>query len=495
MSTIINDIAPRNQFIATNLQTVFDASFTADIASDVTVYARATGVAADDIAQVIAAVDYTITFIGAERIVRVTFTVGRTTADIVTVSRETPTDRMNLYTNTNFTPAMLNQDFEVTTLTQQQNKLFRDKIGPQYNVSASLGLENIATYLNVTEATDLILPYLAADQLWAKNTDASSIVAIDVPAGGIGPRDATFITQTPSSDLDNEQALSALSTGFMSSTTATGVVATRTLTGTGNQIDVTNGNGGGDPVFSLSATLDTPGTFTVGTTHVVSAIINDSTQATALATNLSSALAMKTYVDGLVAVLAVGGSNNEIQYNNAGSFGGVTGANSATLVTTSAGVPAMTASMTNGQILIGSTGATPVPATLTAGAGISIAESAGGITIAGTGSGIGWTEVTGTTQAGAADSGYVINNAGVVTVTLPATAAFGTIISIVGKGAGGWKIDHGTGQNIQVGASSTTPTTGSVASTNQFDSIDLICTTADTTWTTQSGFIGSLTIV
>ncbi|MFT2543135.1 hypothetical protein ACMWP9_34595, partial [Escherichia coli] len=78
---------------------------------------------------------------------------------------------------------------------------------------------------------------------------------------------------------------------------------------------------------------------------------------------------------------------------------GLTGANSATLVTNASGVPLMTASMTNGQVLIGSTGGTPTPATLIAGSGISISNGAGSITISGTGSGIGWTEVTGTSQS------------------------------------------------------------------------------------------------
>lgn len=173
----------------------------------------------------------------------------------------------------------------------------------------------------------------------------------------------------------------------------------------------------------------------------------------------------------------------------------ITTANSATLVTNSSGVPSWTASMTDGQVLIGSTGSTPVPATLTAGSGISISEGAGSITIAGTGSGIGWTEVTGTTQAAAADSGYITNNASQVVITMPATAAVGTCISVIGKGAGGWRIDHNAGQNIQLGSSSTTTGSGYIESTNRYDSIDLICTTADTTWTTLGAPQGSITVV
>ncbi len=60
-----------------------------------------------------------------------------------------------------------------------------------------------------------------------------------------------------------------------------------------------------------------------------------------------------------------GGSNHQVQYNNAGTLGGLT--------------------LTNGQLLIGSTGANPATTTLTAGAGIGIANAAGGITLSNTG--------------------------------------------------------------------------------------------------------------
>lgn len=73
---------------------------------------------------------------------------------------------------------------------------------------------------------------------------------------------------------------------------------------------------------------------------------------------------------------------NQILYSSATNVvSGLATANSATLVTTAAGVPVFTSPMTNGQIVIGSTGATPTAATLTAGTGISIATGAASITI------------------------------------------------------------------------------------------------------------------
>jgi len=190
------------------------------------------------------------------------------------------------------------------------------------------------------------------------------------------------------------------------------------------------------------------------------------------------------------------GASTLLYSNGANTVTGLATANSAVLVTNSTGVPAWSGTLTSGQLIIGSTGATPTAATLTAGPGVSISNGAGSITISGTGSGIGWTEVTGTTQTIVADNGYVANNAGVVTFTLPTTAAFGTAISIIGKGAGGWAIAQNANQSIQVGSVSTTVgNTGSLASTNRFDSIDLICTTANLIWTTLGGVQGALTVV
>ena len=181
--------------------------------------------------------------------------------------------------------------------------------------------------------------------------------------------------------------------------------------------------------------------------------------------------------------------------NGANAVTGLATANSATLVTNSSGVPAWTASMTNGQVLIGSTGATPVPATITGSAGITVTNGAGTITISGGGGGYIWTEVTGTTQSMSVNSGYISNNPAVVTLTLPATAALGTTLSIAGKGAGGWKIAQNAGQQIFFGSSSTTSgVTGYLQSTQQYDSIELLCITANTQWTVITGPQGAITV-
>ncbi len=189
-------------------------------------------------------------------------------------------------------------------------------------------------------------------------------------------------------------------------------------------------------------------------------------------------------------------SASTILYSNgAHTVTGLATANSAALVTSSAGVPAWSSTMTNGQVIIGSTGATPTAATLTAGSGVTISNSAGAITISASGGGFSWTHVTGTSQAMAVNNGYVVDNVGLVTLTLPTTSVIGDAIAIMGKGAGGWKITYTTGQYIVIGASTSTVTSGDVASSQQYDSLYLVCIEANLGWSTLGGPQGNLTIV
>lgn len=106
-----------------------------------------------------------------------------------------------------------------------------------------------------------------------------------------------------------------------------------------------------------------------------------------------------------------------------------------------------------------------------------------------------WTDVTGTSQAMAINNGYIADNAGLVTLTLPATAAVGSTIKITGKGAGGWTMAQNSGQLVNFGTSTTTTGTGgSLSSTNTFDSLEIVCITTNTTWNVQYAQ-GNLTVV
>jgi len=149
--------------------------------------------------------------------------------------------------------------------------------------------------------------------------------------------------------------------------------------------------------------------------------------------------------------------------------------------------------LSDGQLLIGSTGLPPVAANLTAGTNISISNGGGTITI-NANDPTTWNDVTGTSASMVVSNGYLSDNAGLVTLTLPVTAAFGTKLRVAGFGAGGWKIAQNAGQLIHLGnVVSTVGVAGHLDSTNQFDAVELLCVVANTTFLVLSS-IGNISI-
>ena len=387
--------------------------------------------------------------------------------------------------------------------------------------------------------------------------------------------------------------LSSTDAGVMSwvANTAGSVVS---VSGTTNEVDVDNSDPQ-NPIVGLSATIDAPGTFTIQSTVALDAIIDDDTMATATATNVPTAESVVAYIAATAG--GAGGSNTQIQYNNAGALDGDSGfttdgagavalltidigstvivdavidddtmatatatniatsesivayiatlvptavpspggdgtilradtgawvvststfadtyatstllysngantveglatANSAMIYTNSSGVPAWSASMTDGQLLIGTTGGSPAPATLTAGTGINITNAGGSITIDAVSSGMGWTlDATGTIAA-AVDNGYICGAAGATTITLPATCAIGQVVAVEGLGAGGWVLTANAGQTIQIG-SGVTSAAGSLTSAAATDNVYVLCIVANTTWRVTTTNSAGLTI-
>lgn len=185
-----------------------------------------------------------------------------------------------------------------------------------------------------------------------------------------------------------------------------------------------------------------------------------------------------------------------VKYDGAGTFSGVTVTQHSPLIGASSNGITSLGPLTNGQLAIGSTGNDPTAAALTAGSGVSISNGAGSITINSVGGGLSWTVVTGTSQAAAVNNGYIANNAGLVTVTLPATSAVGDTVAVTGiNNATGWKVAQNAGNQVFFGTSSTTSGTGgSLASTNTRDTVYLVCMTANATWNVVTS-VGNITVV
>ena len=200
MAISIDYIRPWTQAEATAGQTVFSTIWTADAASDILVYARATGVEARDVDQLVLAIDYTVQFIGAGLTVQVTFLAGRTLDDVITIVRDTPADKMNLYSNTNFKPSMLNADFERIVMMIQQSEMYDKDLGVRYNTSETPYGVDENNPPNFNRIIDLYLPLLPPLHIWRKNAANTMIEAVLFAGGGGDPGGPITVPQ-PTGDL------------------------------------------------------------------------------------------------------------------------------------------------------------------------------------------------------------------------------------------------------------------------------------------------------
>jgi hypothetical protein len=153
-------------------------------------------------------------------------------------------------------------------------------------------------------------------------------------------------------------------------------------------------------------------------------------------------------------------------------------------------------SLTDGQLVIGSSIGPPLAASITAGTGISVTPGHNTISISATGSS-GITNVNQNSSSAtlAANSRYATNNgASLVTYTLPVSPTIGDTYIIVGGSSGGWTIAQNASQQINFGnKASTSGTGGSLSSSNQFDCITItnVATNVFTAYESQ----GNITVV
>ena len=188
---------------------------------------------------------------------------------------------------------------------------------------------------------------------------------VDLTAGS-ALSNLTFVTNTDETAFaPNSQALSLLSTGIAYVTTATGIVGTRVLTGTSNEITVTNGTGGaGNPTFSVPSTFIAPGTIAAVTsisspeyllTGSGSGTISILPQAAAGTYNFN--LPTTAGTSGYL-LTSAGGAGSPMTWSNIGSIAVSSIAGTANEITASASTGAVTLSIPSTFIAPGTIQAT-----------------------------------------------------------------------------------------------------------------------------------------
>ena len=193
-----------------------------------------------------------------------------------------------------------------------------------------------------------------------------------------------------------------------------------------------------------------------------------------------------------------------------GTLDGNTGSATGPTVTI-AGSGVVSTSATSATLTIVSTAANVINATtgsatassnafsIVGGTGITTSATGSTVTITASGGGSGiypFSNTTGATQAMAVNTGYVANDgATLVTFTLPATASVGQVVAVQGAGTGLWTLAQNAGQSISFNSvTSTVGAGGSLSSTSQFDSVYLMCVTANTAWAVNNS-VGNLSVI
>ena len=205
----ISDIVPWTQAIAGLNQSIFSTTWTANDASDILVYSRAPGIPTSDVLQLIPSSQYTVQFIGSDNTVQITFGTPYIPPqyNIITIMRATPSEFLNLYTNTNFTPSMLNGDFETLTQVDQQNQLYWQQIVPRYNNSATVNVP-----------IDTILPVAKANEFWIKNSTNTAWITATLGSGGEFPVLGPFVLYATDSAYPEGVSLGSLTNGILAQT-------------------------------------------------------------------------------------------------------------------------------------------------------------------------------------------------------------------------------------------------------------------------------------
>lgn len=151
---IVNDVSPRNQFVALQDSTIFIYDFLVLVDSDLDVFLTPLGTAPSSADKLQLTVEYNVDGVGNSNGGNVTLVNKANAGDIITIERNSPIERPTNFNPGDFTVEEMNDALNAQVTFAQDNEVVAEKLTPAYTTSA------------VIEPGQVLLPQLGPNEFW-----------------------------------------------------------------------------------------------------------------------------------------------------------------------------------------------------------------------------------------------------------------------------------------------------------------------------------------
>lgn len=162
-SPIVNDISPRNQYIALAGSTIFFYEFVIFVASDLGVYSTPAGQIPSAADKLQLTVDYNVDGVGNSNGGNVILKVAANADDIITLEREAPIERITNFNPGEFSVEEMNDALNTQVTFSQDNEMVTNKLTPSYTNSA------------IVLPGQVLLPQLGDAEFWIGSPTGTGI--------------------------------------------------------------------------------------------------------------------------------------------------------------------------------------------------------------------------------------------------------------------------------------------------------------------------------